>query len=74
MDRLEYHKQRLDQALGFKRDENYVYEIGIENDAFVPESTGIVPEKEEKGTEFPLNFQTGANFEIDNPFKESNAY
>lgn len=74
MDRLEYHKQRLDQALGFKRDENYEYEIGIENDAFVPESTGIVPEKEEKGTEFPLNFQTGANFEIDNPFKESNAY
>ena len=54
MDRLEYHKQRLDQALGFKRDENYVYEIGIENDAFVPESTGIVPEKEEKGTEFTI--------------------
>lgn len=77
MDRLKYHQERLDAKLGFKRDENFRYDF----DPIVPgnvlahqENDGIVPKNQQKNTQYHLGFQTGATFDVDESYKESNAY
>ena len=77
MDRLKYHQERLDAKLGFKRDENFRYDfdpVVPQNTLDVPENEDIVPQNQQKNTQYHLGFQTGATFDVDESYKESNAY